>query len=116
MRSSPDAKRGQCFCQRSAECREGIFDFRRNLIVVEPVDDSVRVQFLKLLDEHLVADAPNSAPQFSIATGVMREVKQYQRFPLPTDHGQGGIQAARKCAHRHTWSHRVLTKMCILVE
>src|ERR1700676_4472277 len=103
MLGAPGAKRGQCFCQRSAECREGIFNLRRYLIVVEPVDDSVRVQFLELLDEHLVADAPNGAPQLTIATRAVREVKQYQRLPLPTDYGQGGIQAAGKRNRGHAW-------------
>src|SRR5260370_42040395 len=81
--------------------REGIFDFWWNLFEVQPVDDSVCLQFLELLDEHLVAHASNGAPQFAIATRTMREVKQYQGLPLPSDHSQGGIQAAGESDRYH---------------
>src|ERR1700736_922814 len=111
MLGSPDTKGGQCFGQRSAERREGIFDFWWNLFEVEPIDDSVCLQFLELLNEHLVAHASNRAPQFAIATRTMREVKQYQGLPLPSDHSQGGIQAAGETDRYHLCiSHRYLPK------
>jgi hypothetical protein len=69
--------------------------------VVEPVDDAVALQLLELLDEHLVAHPPYGSPQFSIPAATVREVEQYQQLPLPTDHGQDGIQAAGEGSRGH---------------
>jgi hypothetical protein len=58
---SPFAKRSQRLSQGSPESREGIFDLRGYLAEIDTIDDSVRLQFLELLNQDFVTDAPDCA-------------------------------------------------------
>jgi hypothetical protein len=43
----------------------------------------------------------HGSPQFSIPATTVRKVEQYQGLPLPTDYGQGGIQATGESSRSH---------------
>src|SRR3984893_18057532 len=113
---SPLAKRSQRISQRAPESRDGIFDLRGYLAEIDTGDDPIRLQFLELLDQNLVTDAPDGPSQLAITTGPTGQMVEDQRLPFGSEHKQGGIQAAGKASlfHLQAILELVLTKRCIL--
>src|ERR1700716_314643 len=72
---SPLAERSQRLSQGSPKSRDGIFDLRGYLSEIDATDYPVRLQFLELLDQNFIADAPYCPFQLAITTGAMSQME-----------------------------------------
>lgn len=92
---APRAERHQRFGQAVAQRREAVVHPRRHFLVVGSLHETIGLQLLELLDQHLVADVAHGSPKLAVAgRPALREEVQDQRLPLAGDDPQGRVEAA----------------------
>src|SRR5690606_19434102 len=103
---APVPEWGERALERDAVRREGVDDLGGHLLVDLPVDHTVALQLAQLLDEHLLADPHELAPQLGEPVRPPAQRPEDERLPLAADDGDGGIQAAEEVGAGH---QRLLT-------
>jgi len=94
MPGAPFAEGFQRRIKRVAERRKCVLDARRNFLEIPPLNNAIRLHFLEMLDQHLLADPLNRTAQFSEAARLRSQRPQNQHFPFPADHRKRRLQAA----------------------
>jgi hypothetical protein len=80
---SPSTQRDDRVGQAAAERGKRVVDARRHLFVVGPRQHAIGLQYLQLLDQHLVADALDRALELAVALGPSSRKYRICGFHLP---------------------------------
>src|SRR5512145_894785 len=94
VRGSPFAQWAERRREGLPELRERVVDTRWDLAVVDALHDSVGLEFLQLLDQHLVRDGTHGALELSIAERAFAQMIKDQRLPLSAKHGERRLETA----------------------
>lgn len=101
MALAPFTERSQHRLQAQSELRRRVVDPRRHLAENLAMDETVFLQFPKLLDQHLLAHVRDLPLQFGESLRAVKQVVQDDGLPTAGDHLQGAFGRQRRQSLRH---------------
>jgi hypothetical protein len=110
---SPGAQRHDRVAQAAAERGQRVVNARRHLFVGAPRQPAIRLRFLQLLDQHLVADALDRALEIAVALRAVEQEVQDLRCPLGRDDAERGGEPVGEVA---TAGFRTVNEGCLRDE